>query len=200
MTAPLMILAACAIGLSVIGTPAWPWFQSFLGQHHGEVGFTSEVISLMVASSVIVFAGLGIGWWLYGRKPIQKANAPDALEKLPLGMYTWFANKYGIDELYEATVIRFNAWWAGVCDFLDQWVWGGAVLAVSYLMLGLSWVNRFFDEFVVNLGFDQVCTGLRRDGAWLSLFQNGKIQRYLGVIGIALTVLVLWLIWGIKAS
>src|ERR1043165_5163693 len=31
MTAPLMILAACAIGLSVIGTPAWPWFQTFLG-------------------------------------------------------------------------------------------------------------------------------------------------------------------------
>ena len=60
MTWPLIVLAVCAIGLSVIGTPAWPWFQSFLGQHHGETGFTKDVISLMVLSSVIVFAGLGL--------------------------------------------------------------------------------------------------------------------------------------------
>ena len=42
-------------------------------------------------------------------------------------MHTWFARKYGIDELYEMTVIRFNAWFARACAFLDEWVWGGAV-------------------------------------------------------------------------
>ncbi len=30
MTTPLLILAACAVLLSVIGTPAWPWFSAFL--------------------------------------------------------------------------------------------------------------------------------------------------------------------------
>src|SRR5262249_34950345 len=77
MTGPLMILAVCAIGLSAIGTPAWPWFQSFLGGHSGETGFTGDVISLMVLSSVIVFIGLGVGWWLYGRKPIESSETPD---------------------------------------------------------------------------------------------------------------------------
>lgn len=196
MTWPLIILAACAIGLSVIGTPAWPWFQTFLGAHHGEGGFTAEIVKLMVISSLVVFAGLGIGWWLYGRKPIQKADEPDVLEKLPLGMHEWFAKKYGIDELYELTVIRFNAWFARACDFLDQWVWGGAVALVSYVTLALAWVNRAFDEFVINLGFDKVCAGLRRDGAWLSLFQSGRVQTYLRVIGVALVVLVLFLVWG----
>jgi hypothetical protein len=52
----------------------------------------------------------------------------------------------------------------------------------------------------VNPGFDKVCIGLRRDGAWLSLFQNGRVQRYLAVIGVALTVLVLLLIWGTKGQ
>jgi NADH-quinone oxidoreductase subunit L len=141
MTVPLIILAACAIGLSVIGTPAWPWFQTFLGQHHGEGGFTSEVISLLVISSLVVFAGLGIGWWLYGCKPIQKADEPDVLEKLPLGMHTWFAKKYGVDELYELTVIRFNAWFAKACAFLDQWVWGGAVQLANRTTRLASW-NR----------------------------------------------------------
>ena len=196
MTAPLMILAACAIGLSVIGTPAWPWFQSFLGQYHGEAGFTSEVISLMVTSSVVVFAGLGVGWWLYGRKPIQNADEPDVLEKLPLGLHTWFARKYGIDELYELTVIRFNAWSAKACAFLDQWVWGGAVLLVSYFMLGLSWVSRVFDEFVINLGFDQGCGGVTRGGKLMSRLQDGRVQNYLRIIGVGLVVLVLFLIWG----
>ncbi len=196
MTIPLVILAVCAVGLSVIGTPAWPWFQSFLGQAHGEAGYTSEIVKLMVLSSVVVFAGLCIGWWLYGRKPMQKADEPDVLEKLPLGMHTWFAKKYGIDELYEMTVIRFNAWSAKACAFLDQWVWGGVVTLVSYITLGLSWVNRMFDELVINLGFDKVCGGLDRDGAWLSLLQSGRVQQYLRVIGVALVILVLVLIWG----
>jgi len=196
MTVPLMILAGFAIGLSVIGTPAWPWFQAFLGQHHGEGGFTSEVISLMATSSLVVFAGLGIGWWLYGRKPMQKADEPDVLEKLPLGMHAWFANKYGIDELYELTVIRFNAWSAKACAFLDQWVWGGVVTLVSYLALGLSWVNRAFDEFVINLGFDQGCSGVSRGGSLLSRLQNGRVQNYLRIIGLGLVALVLFLIWG----
>lgn len=191
-----MILAACAIGLSVIGTPAWPWFQSFLGQHHGEAGFTSDVISLMVLSSVVVFAGLGVGWWLYGRKPIQKADEPDVLEKLPAGVYTWFAKKYGVDELYEITFIRFNAWSAKACAFLDEWVWGGAVQVVSYLMLGFSWISRAFDEFVINLGFDQSCEKVTVGGKVLSRLQDGRVQNYLRIIGVGLVVLVLFLIWG----
>ena len=198
MTVPLIVLAAFAILLGFIGTPAWPWFQSFLGQHQGEAGFTSGVIWLMAVSSLIVFIGLGLGWWLYGRKPIEDAVTPDVLEKLPGDVFQLLRNKYWIDELYEMTVIRFNAWAAKACAFLDEWVWGGVVLLVSHLAVGLAWVNRSFDEFVINLGFDRACTGLRCDGDWLSLFQNGRVQRYLRVIGVALTVLVLVLIWGGK--
>jgi NADH-quinone oxidoreductase subunit L len=196
MTVPLMILAACAIGLSVIGTPKWPWFQNFLAPHHDAEGFTSEVVPLMALSTVVVLAGIGIGWWLYGRKPIQKADEPDVLEKLPLGMHTWFARKYGIDELYELTVIRFNAWSAKACAFLDHTVWGGAVAVVTYLTLGLSWVNRVFDEFVINLGFDQGCDGVTRGGRMMSRLQDGRVQNYLRIIGVGLVALVLILIWG----
>ncbi|TAL07243.1 MAG: NADH-quinone oxidoreductase subunit L, partial [Verrucomicrobia bacterium] len=196
MTVPLIVLAACAILLGFIGTPAWPWFQTFLGQHHSEGGFTAEVISLMVASSLVVFGGLGVGGWLYGRKPLQKADEPDVLERLPLGMHAWFANKYGIDELYEMTVIRFNAWSAKACAFLDQWLWGILVALVAYLMIGLGWVSDTFDKFVINLGFDQGCDGVTRGGGLLSRLQDGRVQNYLRIIGIGLVALVLFLIWG----
>ena len=204
MTWPLVILAFFAVVLGFIGTPAWPWFQSYLGGERLEFDFAKltegGVLSLMLLSALIVFTGIGLGWWLYGRKPVPAAEKPDALETIRPDLFGLLRHKFYVDELYEATVIYFNAWWAGVCDFFDRWVWGGAVRAVSYLALGLSWLDRALDEYVVNLGFDKVCLGLRRDGGWMSLVQNGQVQRYLSIIGLALTVLVLLLIWGIRPS
>ena len=55
-----------------------------------------------------------------------------------------------------------------------------------------------FDEYVINLGFDKICAGVRRDGSWLSLIQNGQVQRYLSILGVALAGLVLMLLWGGK--
>ncbi len=195
MTVPLIILAVCAIGLGAIGTPAWPWFQEFLGSHHEE-GFTRDVVRIMMVSGLVVLVGGGLGVGLYGYVQRKRADEPDVLEKLPLGIHTWLAKKYGIDELYEMTVIRFNAWFARACAFLDEWVWGGAVTLVSYLMLGLSWLSRAFDEFVINLGFDQGCERVSKGGSLLSRLQGGRVQIYLRVIGVALVVLVLFLIWG----
>jgi len=198
MTVPLMILAVFAIALGFIGTPAWPWFQKFLG---GEVetGFNAGVVSLMVLSSSIVLIGLGLGWWFYGRKPIESADAPDPLEKLRPDFYSLLRNKYWIDEFYEATVIRLNNWWSRVCNFFDEWIWSGAVQLVSFLVVGLSWVNRMIDEYVVNLGFDEGCKQVARGGGLMSRLQDGKIQNYLRVIGVALVVLALTLIWGCRS-
>jgi NADH-quinone oxidoreductase subunit L len=70
---------------------------------------------------------------------------------------------------------------------------------VSLLALGLSWLDRLFDEFVVNPGFDRGCGSLRRSGRLLSVWQNGQVQRYLRVIGLAVAVLALAFIWGCRA-
>jgi NADH-quinone oxidoreductase subunit L len=111
-----------------------------------------------------------------------------------------FRNKFYVDEIYEASIIRFNAWWANFCDAMDYWVWNGLVLAVSYAVIGLAWVSRTMDEFVVNLGFDGGCKGVSRGGRWISHLQNGQIQSYLRVIGVALVALALILLWGCHAS
>ncbi len=195
MTIPLVILAACSILLGFIGTPAWPWFQKLLGGET-EGGFNTSMVSLMVVSSIIVFLGIGLGWWFYGRKPIQQSSELDPLEKLRPDIFWLLRRKFLVDEIYEATVIRFNAWWATVCDFLDEWVWNGAVQLVSYLVIGLSCVNRFCDEYVVNLGFDKGCERVTLGGRLMSQLQNGRTQNYLRIIGLALAGLVLFLIWG----
>jgi NADH-quinone oxidoreductase subunit L len=196
MTLPLVALAICVVALGAIGTPWWPWFQSFLGAAVAE-GFTRDVVQLMVLSTLAVFVGVGFGLAFYGYVQRKTAEEPDLLEKaLPLGMYEWFAKKYGIDELYELTVIRFNAWAARACAFLDQWVWGGVVTCIAYGALLLSWVNRAIDEWVINLGFDRSCAGLTRGGKWMSRWQDGQVQHYLRIIGVGLVALVLFLVWG----
>jgi len=65
--------------------------------------------------------------------------------------------------------------------------------------VGLAWLDKFIDEKVVNLGFDVVCKRLVGGGSLASRLQNGRVQDYLRVIGIALAVLALFLIWGCRS-
>jgi NADH-quinone oxidoreductase subunit L len=195
MTVPLAILAVFAVGLGFLGTPAWPWFQKFLG---GEPATFN--VGVLLLSTVIVGAGIGLGWWLYGREPIESSESPDVLEKMRPDIFALLQNKFFVDEFYEFTIIRFNAWWCDFCDWLDYWIWQGAVFAVSYAVVGISWVARVFDEYVINLGFDQSCQGVGGGGKWLSRLENGRVQNYLRVIGVALAALGLFLLWGCSAS
>ena len=203
MTIPLLVLAAFSVLLGFIGTPAWPWFQSFLnGQAPtAELGRLLEphMLGLMALSSVVVFSGLGLGWWLYGRLPVRGGDQPDAIERFQSELFALLREKYFVDEVYEATVIRFNAWAARACDWLDYWVWNGLVQALSLVVVGFAWLNRFFDEYVVNPGFDEGCRRLASGGSLLSRLQGGRVQTYLRLVGVALAVLVLMLIWGCRA-
>ena len=72
------------------------------------------------------------------------------------------------------------------------------VTTVSLLVLAISWLSRLIDEFVVNLGFDQGCDGLRRGAGKVSLWQNGQVQRYLSILAMALVLFALIFIWGCK--
>jgi NADH-quinone oxidoreductase subunit L len=204
MTIPLMVLAAFSVVLGFIGTPAWPWFQGFLDGDAvtGELGrlFAPAALRLMLLSSAVVFLGLGLGWWLYGRKPLRSAEEPDVLERLQPDIFALLSRKYFVDEIYEASVIRFNAWWARRCDWLDRRVWNGVVQLLSLLVVGLAWLNHLLDEYVVNPGFDEGCRGLTKGSTLMSRLQGGRVQAYLRFIGVALTVLVLFLIWGCRAS
>ncbi len=198
MTVPLVVLAVCTVGLSAIGTPIWPWFQGFIGGAvAGEPhGFSREVLGLMTMSSALVFAGLGAGWWLYGRRPRTRPEDPDVLERLPAGMYVWLERKFGVDELYEITVVRLNTAAARLCAWLDEWVWGGLVRLTGLLTLGLGWASRAVDEFGINLGFDRGCEGVRGGGRMGSRLQSGQAQSYLRLLAAGIVALVLLLVWG----
>ncbi|MGD0537648.1 MAG: NADH-quinone oxidoreductase subunit L [Verrucomicrobiota bacterium] len=199
MTVPLLLLAAGAILLGFVGTPAWPWFQSFLEGESPALDWGRLVaggtLGLMVVSSLVVFTGLGLGWWLYGRRPRRSATDADALERLMPEVFGVLRGKFFVDELYEATVIRWHAAWAQCCDLLDRWVWGGLVLGAQFGTLGLSWLSKLCDDWVVNLGFDRSCDGIQRSARFTCALQDGQVHNYLRALALAFAVLVLLLTW-----
>ena len=203
MTVPLVILAAFAIFLGFVGTPAWPWFQSFLEGNHTTFSLAAfsepGIIPVMLSSSVLVFLGLGLGWYFYGRKPIETAEAADALGQLQPQVFAFLGHALYVDALYGATLISLNTWCSKACDWFDRWVWNGAVQTVSYLVVGVAWVDNFLDVGVINTGFDGGCESVSRSGRLLSQLQGGRVQGYLRMIGVALIALLVFLLWGPKA-
>jgi len=202
MTLPLVVLAVFAIVLGFVGTPAWPWFQSFLEHEHlrfnGAALTEAATLKTMLISSVIALGGIALGWLLYGKRPCQRPGDIDVLERGQPEIFTLLRNKYYVDEAYEWAFVRFNAWWARTCDLLDTWVWNGLVQLCAYVFVGIAWVNKFLDENAINRGFDEGCARLTQGGGLMSRLQNGSLQGYLRVIGIALAVLALALMWGCK--
>jgi NADH-quinone oxidoreductase subunit L len=198
MTMPLAILAFFAIALGAIGTPAWPWFRAFVEGHAAVFDFAGfkepGLAALMATSSLVVLAGLGLGWWIYGNKS-PKAEEPDAIEKSVPPVWVVLHNKFYIDELYGVTVIAFYYWWARVADWLDRRVWGGMVALVAWLFRGLAQLSRLCDVYWVNGGFDKGCEELSNGGGLLARVQSGRVQTYLRLLALAVVVLAAILIW-----
>ncbi|WCJ59298.1 NADH-quinone oxidoreductase subunit L [Fontisphaera persica] len=199
MVVPLVVLAVGAVGLGFLGTPAWPWLRDYWEGRAPLVRWSplweTGTLVVMALSSAAALGGLTGGWWIYGRRPRQTPEEPDPLERWQPAAYHLLRAKFYFDELYEATVIRWNGWAAAVGDWLDRWVWGGVVWVLGVLAQACAWVARLADEYVVNGGFDAGCHSLRRAGGGLARMQSGRVQLWLRALGVGLVALVLYLAW-----
>ena len=199
MTTPLLILATFAVFLGFMGAPFWPWFQSFLDGEQPVLSFAplAAALPLMVVSTGLVLLGLGLGWKLYAGK-IKLASQPDPLQQLQPRIFSILSHAFYVDRMYAMTIIRLNTVFAHLSNWFDRWIFNGIVQCVSYLVLGLAWLDNFVDTFVVNGGFDEGCETVSHGGRTLSLLQSGRIQSYLRTIGLALIVLAILMFWGVK--
>ena len=210
MTLPLSILAIFAMALGVLGTPAWPWFTSFIESRPITPESEPGMAALMVGSSLLVLLGLGLGWWLYARKPIEKpASAPehhhksehgdepiheqnelkDVLETAAPTVWHWLAHRLYWDELYAATVLKWYAALAWLSGWLDRRVWGGIVASVATSFRGLGWLNKSVDAQWIDGTFDKGCEELVTGGGMLAWLQAGRAPGYLRMLGVGLLLL-----------
>ena len=158
MTIPLIVLAFFAFTLGFVGIPEEivghgnNWFHNFIGH---EYPATPLSIQVMVLSSTLAVGGLGLGWFVYGRKPLMQGQMDPlekGLKKIRLGwFYEAMRNKFYFDEIYQATFVNGSVKLADIFYNFDyHWVIDPIVNLVARISRGISYVLGLFDEKVID--------------------------------------------------
>jgi NADH-quinone oxidoreductase subunit L len=124
MTMPLVVLAVGAVFAGWLGTIPFlhrDWLTHFLapviaevghGGEHAAHGFGLEAF-LVGASVAVALLGIFAAWRLYGGRR-NLAGEEAVIARLPR-LHRLLENKYYVDELYDAVVVRPLAWLARMC-------------------------------------------------------------------------------------
>ena len=179
MTVPLILLAALSVIGGFAGVPGSLGGSNAIGQWLDPVfaraeaklalaphdGATAEYL-LMGLSVAVALAGVYIGrlWYL------KKKSVPSALAGKAPGVYNLLWNKYYVDEIYEATVVRPT-------------VAGSTKLLWKIIDTGL---------------IDGLVNGSASATAWIArkarVVQTGAAQSYVFVFLIGVVVIIGWLL------
>jgi NADH-quinone oxidoreductase subunit L len=199
MTLPLSILAVFALGAGWVGIPEhFPvlgglipnWFHEFVGStlhEHPEV-LPFNVIPLMTSIGVASLGLLG-GWLVYRN---YKNGEVDPLAKLLGPVHTLLKNKYYIDELYSAALIKPAIWLSEV--FATKWIDQGLIdgvlhtVAMTVAPVGSFLRNKFDIPIINGLIGDSTANLTREAGKAMRPIQTGRIQNYMfmALFGLAL--------------
>jgi NADH-quinone oxidoreductase subunit L len=165
MLAPLVILAAMSF---VAGWPLEHGFAEFLGrvlpaaEHGGEVpgAHLAEALAILMA-----LAGLALAWAVYQKGAVDPARVAASWPRL----YALSKNKFYVDELYDAVIVR--------------------------PLLALARGSLRFDLGVIDGLVNGVAAAARAWGAALARLQTGRVRDYLSWMALGLAVVLGVLIW-----
>jgi NADH-quinone oxidoreductase subunit L len=191
MTIPLVVLAICAVALSIVLTPAWPWLESYLTGHAAHLDPRLLVQPMIVVSLALVGAGIALGVWLYRN---AGGEVDPILQKQP-ALFRFLENRMWIDEIYDRTIIAISRLFARFSDWMDRNFWDGLVRAVGVLGQFFGRLSTGADERVINAGVDESTIGAQGVGRVISRWHSGQIQTYLGAAALGMLALVLLYAW-----
>jgi len=190
MTLPLIVLAVCAVGFSVVLTPAWPWLHDYLSGEPAIFDFAHLIQPMLFVSLALVAAGIGLGVLLY-----RGAGEVDPIQQKLPAFFRFLENRMWLDELYDSTVIALARLAAHVSDALDRHFWDGLVRLLGGLGQLFGRLTRGFDERAINAGVNDATGAARGLGRMMSGWQSGQIQTYLGTIAVGMLALLLLYAW-----
>ena len=185
MTVPLMVLAVLAVAALVLGLPGEHWalgevFKEYLAPvfaagterlYSHDVGHFHEGAHPAwpyFAAWAIAAVGTLVGWLMYGG---GWSKLPARLAGAWPWTYRFMQDKFRVDELYDAVVVRPLKTAAAV---LWRWV----------------------DVFVIDGTVNGLAKGAGLIGSVVRLTQNGDVQRYAAVMAIAAAA-ILWTVLGV---
>jgi NADH-quinone oxidoreductase subunit L len=208
MTLPLMALAVGSIVAGFIGLPAAlvpggnqlehflePSFSapSVAGEHapaaavpalpaaEGEHAAAAEEhhdvgteLAVMALSVLVAAAGIWFALRIYVRRP----ELSEQMARRWSGAHQLLSNKYYVDELYDATVIKGTMSGARNLWTFDSRVVDGGVNGAGWFTVFSSWISHLVDKYIVD-GLVNLVGWTAAEGSLLfRRLQTGLIQNY----------------------
>ena len=201
MTYVLAILAFASVAAIALGWPkAWggaePLLEKFLGPslpaaesiRFAEPGHSTEYLFQLIGV-LIASAGAFAAWVLYDE---NKSPIPAALKQKFFGAWTVVYNKYYVDELYQATVIRGSLALSKIYYWIDQNIIDAIVVGMASIGKMVAYVDDSIDRVLVDGAVNGVGAFLLGAGGRLRKLQTGHVQNYLfGALAGAIAFVVL---------
>jgi NADH-quinone oxidoreductase subunit L len=148
---------------------------------------------LMFDSVAVAFIG-----WLVARAFYKdaKSTVPQRLAARFPGLYRLVYNKYYVDELYQATVLRPTGLLARALAVFDNVVIDGAVNGVAAVGRFVANIDGAIDKYLVDGAVNFFAEAIIRAGGRLRQLQTGRIQNYLyaAVLGALIVIGINFLI------
>jgi NADH-quinone oxidoreductase subunit L len=168
------------------------WLGPALPAQHG-VPFTEAPHSLELLFQLI---GVGVAFvgWLAARALYKdaKSEVPARLKARFEGIWTVVYNKYYVDELYAAVVVKPSVWIARTAGKFDGSVIDGIVNFAGAIGRRLGQLDAAIDKYLVDGAVNAVANATLGMGRAVRNVQTGRIQTYLyGALGGALVVVLL---------
>ncbi|MFK7804324.1 MAG: NADH-quinone oxidoreductase subunit L [Anaerolineae bacterium] len=205
MTTPLIILSVFAIGAGWVGIP-----DNFLGTEaksvfynyfHHFIGATlytpfetlyeahlipHKIFTLpwnwvpLIASVVVALGGLGLGWMMYWRKPLEEGEEDPMIRILTPPLYNFLQDKWRWDELYEVVFVKPTVYFSEeiVGKLIDGTIIDGILHGTAKVFYTLGNWSKNTESAVFGDGVDWVTFKIRDMAKELRSFQSGKIQEY----------------------
>src|SRR5262249_44165641 len=155
----LAVLAAVSGGIlgfskHIIGGHGEPlleqWLAPVLSIGTAQTHFTRQPLSLELMLMALSVAGAGASWAL-ARNPYREGRSPYwAAEERRVPGFALMQNKYYVDEIYQATVVKAFMSLRLLFAEMDTWIVDGLVNGISVIVRTVSWINGAIDHYIVD--------------------------------------------------
>jgi NADH-quinone oxidoreductase subunit L len=203
MTYVLIALAAAAVLAGfVFGWPAaWggsgPLLEHWLSPSlpaqervpFAHASHSTELLFQLIGGVLVA----GLGWLVaYALYHDNRSTVPARLREMFPRAWALVFNKYYVDELYDATVVRGSLVLSRVLYWIDQNVIDAFVNFIGWLGRAVAYVDAAIDKYIVDGAVNGLASLTWNSGSALRRVQTGHIQSYLyGALGGAIAFVII---------
>jgi len=138
-----------------------------MAAQHGAVENTALERGLMLASTLVAFAGIGLAWFFF----VRRRDLAEAAARRFQGLHRLLLKKYYVDEIYEAGIVQ------PVRILSEQGLW------------------RVLDVGVIDGAVNGAAVAVRGASGALRLLQTGSIRAYAASLMLGALLILGYMLW-----